>query len=261
MEKKYINMERKGGICTVTINRPDKLNALSKDVLAELECAFFEACNDESTGVLVITGTGKAFVAGADIGEMQGFSTADAENYSEYGQRVFGMLEQMEIPVICAINGYALGGGLELALSCDFRIASENAVLGLPEITLGLVPGFGGTQKLAHIVGVAKAKEMIMLGTRIGAGEALQIGLVHRVVKPEKLLEEAHALAAQLLSLGRTALKTAKFLVNASLTTNLPDGLSLERKAFALLFSGTEAKEGMKAFLEKRKPNFRKMPQ
>ncbi|MEM3396563.1 MAG: enoyl-CoA hydratase-related protein [Thermoplasmata archaeon] len=258
MDYKYLKVEKKDGKCLVAINRPEKLNALSSELLKELECAFYEACCDEGVGVLVITGIGKAFVAGADISEMKEFGSVEAEQYSLQGQKVFGMLEKMEIPVIAAINGYALGGGLELALSCDFRIASENALLGLPEITLGLVPGFGGTQKLTRIVGIAKAKQMIMLGERINAAEALQLGLVHRVVKPEELEKEVDALAGKLLGLGRVALKTAKYLMNASLDLPLQEGLNMEARAFALLFSGREAKEGIEAFLAKRKPEFRK---
>ncbi|MEM3512637.1 MAG: enoyl-CoA hydratase-related protein [Thermoplasmata archaeon] len=254
MDYKYLKVEKKDGKCLVAINRPEKLNALSSELLKELECAFYEACCDEGVGVLVITGIGKAFVAGADISEMKEFGSVEAEQYSLQGQKVFGMLEKMEIPVIAAINGYALGGGLELALSCDFRIASENALLGLPEITLGLVPGFGGTQKLTRIVGIAKAKQMIMLGERINAAEALQLGLVHRVVKPEELEKEVDALAGKLLGLGRVALKTAKYLMNASLDLPLQEGLNMEARAFALLFSGREAKEGIEAFLAKRKP-------
>ncbi|MEM4161415.1 MAG: enoyl-CoA hydratase-related protein [Thermoplasmata archaeon] len=258
MEYKYLRVEKKEGKCVVAINRPEKLNALSSEVLKELECAFYETCCDESTGLLVITGIGKAFVAGADIAEMRNFSAIEAEQYSLQGQKVFGMLEKMEIPVIAAINGYALGGGLELALSCDFRIASENALLGLPEITLGLVPGFGGTQKLARIVGIGKAKQMIMLGERISASEALQLGLVHRVVKAEELEREVETLAVKLLALGRVSLKTAKSLINASLDLPLAEGLNMEARAFALLFSGKEAKEGLEAFLAKRKPEFRR---
>ncbi|MCX8173744.1 MAG: enoyl-CoA hydratase-related protein [Thermoplasmata archaeon] len=258
MEYRYLKVEKKDGKCVIAINRPEKLNALSGELLKELECAFYEVCDDGSTGVLVITGTGKAFVAGADIGEMKGFGSIEAEQYSLQGQRVFGMLEKMEIPVIAAINGYALGGGLELALSCDFRIASENAMIGLPEITLGLVPGFGGTQKLARIVGIARAKQMVMLGERISAAEACHIGLVHRVVKAEDLEKEVDALAAKLLGLGRVALKTAKYLINASADLPLAEGLNMEARAFALLFSGNEAKEGIEAFLSKRKPEFRR---
>jgi len=254
----YLKVEKKDGLCVLSINRPDKLNALSTEVLKELECALAEICCDDKIGVLVITGIGKAFVAGADISEMKNFGPIEAENYSLLGQRVFGMIERLEIPVIAAINGYALGGGLELALSCDFRIASESAVLGLPEITLGLVPGFGGTQKLARIVGIGKAKELIMLGERISASEALQIGLVHRVVKAEKLSEEVEAFANRLLGFGRVALKTAKYLINSSQELTLSHGLNMEAKAFALLFSGREAKEGIDAFLSKRKPEFRK---
>ncbi|MGB9636113.1 MAG: enoyl-CoA hydratase/isomerase family protein [Thermoplasmata archaeon] len=256
---KYLKIEKKEGICVVSINRAEKMNALNRELLKEMECAFYEVCNESAIGVLVITGIGKAFVAGADISEMQGFSSVEAEEYSMQGQRVFGMLEKMEIPVIAAINGYALGGGLELALSCDFRIAAENAILGLPEITLGLVPGFGGTQKLARIVGTGKAKELIMLGSKVSAAEAYQMGLVHKVTKPENLMEETIAFAKNLLGLGRVALKTAKYLINASADLALDDGLALESKAFALLFSGKEAREGIDAFLSKRKPEFREV--
>ena len=243
------------GICTLTINRPEALNALNRSVLAEIDAALDSV--PEGAGALIVTGTGKVFVAGADIAEMVGMTRAQAEEFSRLGQGVFSKLANMEMPVIVAVNGYALGGGCELALACDIRIASEKAKFGQPEVGLGIIPGFGGTQRLARAVGEAKAKELIFTGAIVDANEALRIGLVNRVAPPEKLMEEARALAKTIMEKGPTAVRQAKKAISEGAGLPLEEGMELEARLFGECFETQDQKEGMRAFVEKRKPGFK----
>jgi len=254
----FILVDKSDGIAVITINRPDKLNSLNEEVLKELEKTLDELEDDNEIKVLLIRGAGdKAFVAGADIGELKELNKETGFNKSKRGQELFNRLEQLSKPVIAAINGYALGGGLELAMACDFRIASENAKLGQPEINLGIIPGYGGTQRLARIVGISKAKELIFLGDMIEAEEALRIGLINKVVPHEKLMEEAISFAKRLKEKPPLALKAAKKALREAVERGLTEGLSVERELFAELCETEDKREGMSAFLEKRKPHFR----
>ena len=248
-------LDRDGPITVLTVNRPKALNAMSQASLAELTQAARELDADPGVGVVIVTGAGeKAFVAGADISEMAGFGPAQAEDHARKGQVAMAAFERMRKPVIAAINGYALGGGLELALACDIRIASENAQVGLPEVSLATIPGFGGTQRLARAVGTSMAKELVLTGRRIKADEALRIGLVSRIVPQAQLMETAKQLAREILANGPYAVRLAKEVIDRGADTDLHTGLRLEEKAFGLTFATHDQKEGMKAFLEKRKP-------
>jgi enoyl-CoA hydratase len=250
-----LRVERDGPIATVTVDRPKQLNALSQAAIAELAQAARELDADPGVGVVLVTGAGeKAFVAGADISEMASFGPQQAEDHARKGQMAMAAFERMRKPSIAAINGYALGGGLELALACDVRIASENAQMGLPEVSLGTIPGFGGTQRLARAVGASLAKELVMTGRRVRADEALRIGLVSRVVPQPELLSTAKQLARDVLANGPYAVRLAKEVIDRGLETDLHTGLRLEEKAFGLTFATHDQKEGMRAFLEKRKP-------
>jgi len=252
-----LRVDREGGVAVLTIDRPKSLNALDSATLDELESAFTALDRDPSVGAIVVTGAGeKAFVAGADIRDMLAMGPVEARAHAERGQRVVGLLARTPKPVIAAINGYALGGGLELALACDIRLASENAVLGLPETSLAVIPGFGGTQRLARAVGPARAKELILTARKVPAAEAERIGLVNRVVSQGTLLEEAKRLAREILAQGPVAVRLAKEVVDRGIEVDLGTGLALEREAFALCFATSDQKEGMRAFVEKRKPAF-----
>ena len=248
-------VERDGPIAVLTVNRPKALNAMSQATLAELTQAARELDADPGVSVVIVTGAGeKAFVAGADISEMAGFGPVQAEDHARKGQSAMAAFERMRKPVIAAINGYALGGGLELALACDIRIASENAQMGLPEVSLATIPGFGGTQRLARAVGASMAKELVLTGRRIKADEALRIGLVSRVVPQAQLMEAAKQVAREIVANGPYAVRLAKEVIDRGADTDLHTGLRLEEKAFGLTFATHDQKEGMKAFLEKRKP-------
>ena len=256
----YANLlvEKVGRVAVLTVNRPQALNALNGATLAELEAAVQELDRDAGVGAIVVTGAGeKSFVAGADIREMTEMGPAAARAHAERGQRVVGTLQATSKPTVAAVNGYALGGGLELALACDLRIASENAVLGLPEVGLGVIPGFGGTQRLARAVGLAKAKELVFTGRKVPAAEAERMGLVNRVVSVGKAREEAVRLAEEILANGPVAVRLAKEVMDRGVEVDLATGLALEREAFALAFATGDQKEGMKAFVEKRKPAFK----
>ncbi len=246
------------GIGTITINRPKALNALNGATLVELERAVQQLDADASVGVILVTGSGeKAFVAGADISEMADFGPQHAEEHARRGQRVIGSFENCRKPTIAAINGYALGGGLELALACDIRLASENAVVGLPEVSLAVIPGFGGTQRLPRVVGEGIAKELIFTGRKVKAEEALRIGLVNRVVPLAELMPAAQQMARDILANGPYAVRLAKEVVHRGLETDLDHGLDIEQKAFGLVFATRDQKEGMRAFLEKRKASWK----
>ncbi|MEM1589693.1 MAG: enoyl-CoA hydratase/isomerase family protein [Candidatus Bathyarchaeia archaeon] len=260
MSKAYetLKVEREENVLWLILNRPHRLNAFNDVLMEELADALDTAERDPSIRCVVITGEGdRAFSAGADITMFPKATPVKAEEFSRLGQKVFSKIEEMSKPVIAAINGFALGGGLELALACDFRIAAEHAELGSPEINLGLIPGWGGTQRLVRIVGLAKAKEMVMLGTRLKAEEALRIGLVHKVVHYEKLRDDVRELAKKLSEGPPIALKYAKFALNFGTQVPLEAGLRIESGLMALTFSTEDLKEGVEAFMSRRKPEFK----
>ena len=258
MSEDLVLFQQEDGIGIITINRPGALNALNPEVLKALENALEKAERDEKVKVILITGSGeKAFVAGADIAEMSKMSPREAREFSKLGQKVFRKIEQMEKPVIAVVNGYALGGGLELAISCDYILASENAQFGQPEVDLGIFPGFGGTQRLPRILGKLRAKELIFWGERIPAQKALEIGLVNEVAPQDKLMERARELAKKLMSKGLIAIGLAKRAIEQGTDLDLDSGLLIEQTLFSLCFDTQDQREGMKAFLEKRKPEFK----
>jgi len=233
----------------ITLDRPNKLNAINATMLQELSEALDTTEKDTNVRCIIITGEGeKAFSAGADITELHKLTHETAAEFSRKGQQIFSQVETLSKPVVAAINGYALGGGLELALACDFRLASDHAELGFPEMKLGIIPGWGGTQRLAKIVGVAEAKRLIMLGDRVKAEKALKMGLVDKVVSMGKLEAEAEALAQRLCECPPTALKYAKHAINSGTQASFESGLKKETEFFALLFSTKETKERIEAF-------------
>ncbi len=258
MAYKNIKIETDGKIGIIKMNRPEVLNAVNVETMLELENAVNELNDNKDIFVVIITGEGKAFVSGSDISRLAEMDTIMARNYSHVGQRVLSFIQNIEKPIIAAVNGYALGSGCELAMACDIRIASDKAKFGQPEVKLGLIPGHAGTQRLARLVGVGKAKELIFTGDIIDAHEALRIGLVNKVVAPDELFEEAKNIAKRIIDVGRTAVRVAKTVINRGIDTNLIAASSNEMEAFSCLFSTEEAKEGMKAFLEKRKPEWDK---
>ena len=249
--------EREGAVLVLTLNRPDKLNALNAELLGELEAALVESARDASIACAILTGAGeKAFAAGADIAAMVEMSTEDARAFSERGHRVCALLEHAPFPVIGAVNGFALGGGCEIALACDFLYASDKAKLGQPEVNLGVIPGFGGTQRLARRVGIGRARELCYTGDAIGADEALRIGLVNAVFPQAELLAKARETAAKIASKGRVAVAQCKRVLYTGADVPLAVANALETQAFAMLFGTNDRREGMKAFLEKRKASF-----
>ncbi|NOR16435.1 crotonase [candidate division WOR-3 bacterium] len=258
MAYKNIINETDGKIGIVKINRPDVLNAVNVETILEIEKAVKEFNDNKDILVIIITGEGKSFVSGSDISRLAEMDSLKAREYSQIGQRVLSYIENIEKPVIAAVNGYALGSGCELAMACDIRIASEKAKFGQPEVKLGLIPGHAGTQRLARLVGVGKAKEMIFTGDSIDAQEAMRIGLVNKVVASDKIIEEAKNIAHKIIDVGPTAVRLAKTVINRGIDANLTTASSYEMEAFSILFSTDEAKEGMKAFLEKRKPKWDK---
>jgi enoyl-CoA hydratase len=244
-------------IATITFNRPKALNALNADLLDELNDALGIIDGDEEIRVLILTGAGeKSFVAGADITELATFNSLQAKVFAEKGQSVIGRLQGLSIPVIAAVNGFALGGGSEMALACDFIYASENAMFGLPEINLGIIPGFGGTQRLPRLIGSNMAKEMIFTGKMIPAPEAEKMGLVNRIVPLDSLKEETLKTAKMIAAKGKVSLRAAKQAVNNGLNVDLATGCRIEMDAFAICMASEDAKEGTSAFLEKRKAEF-----
>jgi enoyl-CoA hydratase len=248
----------KDRIATVTINRPDKLNALNAQCKSELKEFFTSAKTASDLDVVILTGAGdKAFVAGTDIGELTELNAELAKEFASTGQEIFDLIQHLGKPVIAAVNGYAFGGGCELALACHICIASENAKFGQPEVNLGVIPGYGGTQRLAKLVGTGKAAEMILTGNQIEAQEALRIGLVNKVVLLANLLTEAETMAKTILSKGQLAIRFALKAINATLELPLSEGLKVEAGLFGECFSTEDAKERVKAFLEKRKPLFK----
>ena len=258
MAYENISLSVEEGIAILKVNRPKVLNALNRATLLEIQRALKELEKDPGVRVLIITGEGeKAFVAGADISEMAPMNPKEALEFSKLGHKTLSLLEDFPCPVIAAVNGYALGGGLELVLACDIILASENARLGLPEVTLGICPGFGGTQRLPRLIGKARAKELIFTGEMIDAKKAYEYGIVNKVVPQDKLLDEAKEIARKIAKNGPLAVRTAKRLVEMGLETSLRNGEAMEMEAWANLFATEDQKEGMKAFLEKRKPEFK----
>lgn len=257
MELKNLVIGKNEGICTVTINNPQTLNALNAEVLNELEFVFDELKCDDEVSVVVLTGEGKAFVAGADIAYMNTLDPAGAKKFGQDGARLFRKIETLDKTVIAAVNGFALGGGCELAMSCDIRIASVKAKFGQPEVGLGIIPGFSGTQRLPRLVGMGRAKELIFTGSHIDADEAYRIGLVNKVTEKETLMEETYKMAEKIKSNSRTAVKYAKESINKGSETDIETGISYESNLFALCFSCEDQREGMTAFAEKRKPQFK----
>ncbi len=256
MDYKILQLEVQDNIGLLTIKRPEALNALNSDFFKEINSMLDELENKEDLRALIITGYGKAFVAGADIAEMSGFNAEEGKKFSETGQRTFDRFEKLPFPVIAAINGFALGGGMELSMACDIRIASNKAKLGQPEVGLGLIPGYAGTQRLPRLIGLGNALYLLMTGEMISAEEAFRMGLLQKITEPENLLEEALKVAKTIAKQGKNAVKQVKFTTYHGLTMSLADGQKLEADNFGKLFETDETKEGLSAFLEKRKPNW-----
>jgi enoyl-CoA hydratase len=244
-------------IALVKINRPKALNALNNDTLSDLNKIFDCIKEDDSVRGVIITGEGKGFVAGADIVQMQGYKSIEGRKYAAYAQMIFNKIENLEKPVISAVNGYALGGGCELSLSCDIRIASTKAVFGQPEVALGVIPCFGGTQRLPRLIGSGIAKELIYTGRQVKSEEALSIGLVNKVVEHELLIEEAMNMMKAILKNASLAIGFAKVAINRGLEMDIDNGLELEKDIAALSFATDDKDEGMKAFIEKRPAVFK----
>ncbi len=255
MEYKILLPERRGGLLLVTINRPESLNALNTAFFDEMDHLLDSEACEPGLSAMIITGAGKAFVAGADIAEMVNKTPEEAEAFSLRGQNTFRGFSMVEVPVIAAINGFALGGGLELALACDFRIASSSAKFGQPEVNLGLIPGYAGTQRLPRLIGMGDALFMLTTGEMITAADALRIGLVQKVTEPEQLMDEVFRIADVIASRGPDAVKLVKFVARQGYQVSLAQGSQLEAQSFGQLF-GKQGTEGMKAFLEKRKPQW-----
>lgn len=257
MEPKHLQIENRQGVALLTITRPKALNALNSEVLDELQEALGGLSADASVKVVVLTGSGeKAFVAGADIAEMAEIDSMAALAFSRKGQRVVNLIGQMNKPVIAAVNGFALGGGLELALACDFIYASENARLGLPEVSLGIMPGFGGTRNLARLIGPHRAAEMIFSARMLTAAEAREWGIVNAVLPAGELREGVLKTAAKIAANGLLGVAHAKEAIRRGLDMGQEDGMAYEAALFAALFSSNDQREGMQAFLHKRKADF-----
>ncbi|MEK7448830.1 MAG: enoyl-CoA hydratase-related protein [Planctomycetota bacterium] len=257
MNYQTISFEVKEKLAWVTINRPRKLNALNAEVINELQDVFHQIKNNESIGAVILTGSeNKAFAAGADIEELTALNTQTGKEKMLKGQNLFNLIENLGKPVLAAINGFALGGGCELALACTIRLAAETAKMGQPEVNLGIIPGYGGTQRLSRLVGKGRALELILTGAIIDAREAYRIGLVNQVYPAEQLLTETEKLARQIISKAPLAVKAALEAVNQGINLPLNEGLHLEANLFALLCNTRDMKEGLAAFLGKRQPSF-----
>jgi enoyl-CoA hydratase len=255
--RKHILFEHSEGIAWLTFNRPKVLNALNMELLEEFSQLLSEIEKDESIRVLILTGAGdRSFVAGADIGEISQCNVLQGKLFAEKGQGVLNHLQSLSIPVIAAVNGYALGGGTEIALACDFVYAADNATFGLPEITLGIIPGFGGTQRLPRLIGQALAKEMIFTGKMIAAAEAKTIGLVNKVCPSGELRDEVLKTAKKITEKGKVCLRAAKQAINSGIHSDLTTGLRIEADAFSICMASIDAREGTTAFLEKRQAKF-----
>ena len=252
-----VQFEVRENVATVTINRPKALNALSIQVLDELTAVFREIQQDETIRAVIVTGAGKAFVAGADIGEMSAMNTLDGRAFGIKGHNLMNAIETLRMPIIAAINGYALGGGCELAMACDIRLASEKAKFGQPEVGLGLIPGFGGGLRLPRLVGDGMAKYLIFSADTIDAAEALRIGLVQKVVAPEQLMPEAEALAAKIAAKAPIAVTLAKHVINNGANMSMKYASEFEINTFSSIFASQDLHEGTTAFLEKRPPEWK----
>ena len=257
MDYKNILFTVEEGLAMITFNRPKALNAMNSETMRELSDAVNACKADEAIKVVILTGTGeKAFVAGADIAQMQNFRPQEVVSFMELGHETLRQMETMPKPVIAAVNGFALGGGTEISLACDIRFASEKAVFGQPEILIGIIPGWGGTQRLSRIIGIGRAKELIMSGEQINARRAYEIGLVNRICTPEALIQETQKFARKLAGMPGCALKMAKHSINFGFDLALDNACRLEVECCAQCFSTDDQKEGMSAFLGKRKPVF-----
>jgi len=249
----FVKFEQQGHVGIITIDRPDALNALNSQVLSDLDAVLDRVEAEDEIYVVILTGAGRSFVAGADIGEMKGFTSSDGKKFGVRGGNVFLKLENLSKPVIAAVNGFALGGGCELAMACDIRLASEKAKFGQPEVGLGITPGFGGTQRLPRIVGVSKAMELILTARVIGAAEAKEIGLVSAVCPPEELMERAMELAQAICANAQIAVRESKRCIRMGMQTDIHTAAAFEAEAFGVTCGTADKDEGMGAFLEKRK--------
>ena len=248
----FVNFEQQGAVAILTINRPEALNALNSQVLSDLDEVITKVEASPDIHAVILTGAGRSFVAGADIGEMKGFSAIDGKKFGVHGGGVFLRLANLSKPVIAAVNGFALGGGCELAMSCDIRIASEKAKFGQPEVGLGITPGFGGTQRLPRIVGISKAMELILTAKVIGAAEAKEIGLVSQVYAPEELMDKAMELANAICANAPIAVQESKRCIRMGMQIDIATGSAFEAEAFGVTCGTEDKNEGMGAFLEKR---------
>ena len=257
MDYNILKKEINEGVALITISRPKAMNALNTAFFDEMNSMLNELQSDDNVKVMVLTGDGKAFVAGADIAEMVNKDQSAGQAFSKYGQETFNRVEAMPFPVIAAVNGFALGGGCELAMSCDFRIASSKAKFGQPEVSLGLIPGYAGTQRMARLIGKADAMYLLLTADMIGAEDALRLKLVQKVFDPEMLMDEVMKIAKNIASKGPQAVRKVKEVTRLGLNASFSEGSDMEAKHFGTLFGeGSEGKEGMTAFLEKRKPNW-----
>ena len=249
----FVTLEAKGPIGILTMNRPEALNALNEQVLRDLDAALDQAAAQDDILVLILTGAGRSFVAGADIAQMKDLSPMEAKRFGLFGNGVFLKLENFPKPVIAAVNGFALGGGCELAMSCDIRVASEKAKFGQPEVGLGITPGFGGTQRLARIVGTSNAMELILTAKTISAAQAQEMGLVSHVYPPEELMDKALELAQAIAANAQVAVRESKAAIRRGLQTDMATGAAFEAEAFALCFATEDQKDAMTAFVNKEK--------
>lgn len=256
-DRKYVRVEHDGAVTTVTIDRPDRMNALDAEVLGDLRSAFEDIAGHGGTRCVVLTGSGKAFVAGADIAAMKDMDEAQAKEFAALGHGTFDLIEALPCPVLAAVNGFALGGGCELALACDFMFVSTKAKLGQPEVKLGVIPGFGGTQRLTRRVGAARARELIYTGRMVGAEEAVRIGLANAAHEPEALVAKTREVAENIAAMGPIAVAAAKRVILDGADALLSDANRQEVDAFARCFTSHDQKEGMAAFLDKRDPSFK----
>ena len=256
MEYKKLIIQDNGAVRVIKINNPEALNALNTAILKELDAAFTEVAEDNGILAVVLTGEGRAFVAGADISEMKSKNAIEGEIFGKLGASVFRKIELLPKPVIAAVNGFALGGGCELAMSCDIRLASAKAKFGQPEVGLGITPGLSGTQRMPRLIGMGKAKELIYTADIIDAAEAYRIGLVNHVYEPEALMEEAMKMAEKIASKAPIAVKNSKEAINRGIQTDMDSAVAIEAYLFGLCFASEDQKEGMTAFFEKRKANF-----
>ena len=256
MEYKKLIIQDNGAVRVIKINNPEALNALNTAILKELDAAFTEVAEVKGILAVVLTGEGRAFVAGADISEMKSKNAIEGEIFGKLGASVFRKIELLPKPVIAAVNGFALGGGCELAMSCDIRLASAKAKFGQPEVGLGITPGFSGTQRMPRLIGMGKAKELIYTADIIDAAEAYRIGLVNHVYEPEALMEEAMKMAEKIASKAPIAVKNSKEAINRGIQTDMDSAVAIEAYLFGLCFASEDQKEGMTAFFEKRKANF-----